>query len=700
MPANSNCCDFTGWYRGALVSGARWTGSRWNRAARLTGCALVAGNISARADSLDAIPLPAGGYAGSASAISADGSTVVGSYIDSNNYTAAFYWPGTGTASDLGALGSPSGGTAANAVSADGSVVVGTSGSQAFRWTAGGGMTPIPLLSGGFYSSGFGVSGDGAIVVGQSQNGAGWREAFYWTSGTGSVGLGTLDSGPNIFAESSANAISANGQVIVGFTSSDAYPDSHEAFRWKAGTMTGLGTLNGSGIGTYSVAKAVNADGSVIVGQSSSNTVVNPIFGVSGEAFRWTQGGGMVGLGAINPTDFESAALAVSADGSVVVGYSVDQTFTWQAFRWKADTGMKSVLSLLAAAGVNVTGWSLDQANGVSADGNTIVGSGTDPNGDGQAWIARFSPVFGPGLITPEIVARSFAGLAALPQAGNGRLDAQLGVQAELAANHNCGACAFAYGTGGTVPGDPFGAGALGAKRDLAPNVAIGASVGAQYGQTGLVYNGSVRSTGGLASAFAAYTPERGLQLLGAVTAERVSADITRGYLNGNSPASSSGSTNGYGFGGLLRAGWAFTPAPMLRVTPFASYSATRVHFDGWTETTGVFPARFDAIDQTAQMVRLGGDVRYTWAPGTWAFGGLNWAHRIDNMPATVSGSLIGLFSLNVPGAVLDRDYLETTIGLRLPLGPAGAVSASGSVVASANNPATFLGRVIVSQAF
>lgn len=668
--------------------------------ATIAGLALTVGSTGASADSLNSIPLPAGGYAGSTSAISADGSTVVGSYIDSNNYLAGFYWPGTGTATDIGALGSPSGGTVANAVSANGSVVVGTSSSQAFRWTASGGMAAIPFLSGGFYSYGFGVSGDGTITVGQSQNGAGWREAFYWTSTTGTVGLGTLDSGPNIFAESSANAISTNGQVIVGATSSDAYVDSHEAFRWKAGTMTGLGTLNGTGPGNYSVANAVNADGSVVVGQSSSNTVINPIFGTSGEAFRWTQSGGMVGLGALNPTDFESSALAVNADGSVVVGYSIDQNFTFNAFRWKADTGMKSVLSLLAAAGVNVTGWSLEQANGVSADGNVIVGSGTDPDGNGQAWIARFSPVFGTGLITPDIAARSFAGLAALPQAGNGRLDAQLGAQVDLADNHNCRACVFAYGIGGSVPGDPFGAGVLGARRELAPDTAVGASVGAQYGRTSLVYDGSVRSTGGLASTFVAYAPERGPQLLAAMTAERVAADITRGYLNGSSPASSEGSTNGYGYGGLIRAGWSFMPSPTLRVTPFVSYSATRMHFDGWTEMSGVFPARFDAINQTAQMIRLGSDVRYTWAVGSWVFGGINWARRVDNVPASISGELIGLFSLNVPGAVLDRDYLETTVGLRLPFGAAGAISTSGSIVASANNPASFLGRVIVSQAF
>jgi len=154
------------------------------------------------ADSLDAIPRPAGGYSGEARAISA---------------TAAPSSAAISTAQQIAGLltgrhrnrDQPRRARLAlrrhhgERSQRERSVVVGTSNSQAFRWTTGG-MTPVPLLSGGLYSYGFGVSGDGAIVVGQSQNGAGWREAFYWINGAvSSVAMGTLDSGPSIFAESS-----------------------------------------------------------------------------------------------------------------------------------------------------------------------------------------------------------------------------------------------------------------------------------------------------------------------------------------------------------------------------------------------------------------------------------------------------------------------------------------------------------------
>jgi uncharacterized membrane protein len=100
------------------------------------------------------------------------------------------------------------------------------------------------------------------------------------------------------------------------------------------------------------------------------------------EAFRWTQAGGMVGLGT------SSVANAVNADGTVLVGYSVGIG----AFRWTQAGGMESVQALLTAKGVSTTGWTLERAQGVSADGQVIVGIGTDPNGRTQGWIARLGP--------------------------------------------------------------------------------------------------------------------------------------------------------------------------------------------------------------------------------------------------------------------------------------------------------------------
>lgn len=42
--------------------------------------------------------------------------------------------------------------------------------------------------------------------------------------------------------------------------------------------------------------------------------------GESAEAFRWTSDGGMVGLGDLPGGRFDSFAIGVSADGSVIVG--------------------------------------------------------------------------------------------------------------------------------------------------------------------------------------------------------------------------------------------------------------------------------------------------------------------------------------------------------------------------------------------
>jgi hypothetical protein len=49
---------------------------------------------------------------------------------------------------------------------------------------------------------------------------------------------------------------------------------------------------------------------------------------------------------------------------------------------------MQSLESVLAEQGLNLPGWSLDQAMAISADGTTIVGLGHAPSGATEAWIA------------------------------------------------------------------------------------------------------------------------------------------------------------------------------------------------------------------------------------------------------------------------------------------------------------------------
>ena len=265
--------------------------------------------------------------------------------------------------------------SSANGVSADGSVVVGISnignGNEAFRWTQATGMVGLGNLSGWNSSSASGVSADGSVVVGTASPTGPDGEVFRWTQATGMVGLGNLFGG----YLSRSPGVSADGSVVVGYSTSN-----YEASRWTQATGTvGLGNLEWASFGE---ALGVSADGSVVVGYSSND--------LSFEAFRWTQQTGMVGLGHFPSVDFRFFSLAsgVSGDGSVVVGYSESANGD-EAFIWNSTQGMRSLQQVLTNDyGLDLTGWFLDRANAISADGLTVVGFGTNPDGLTEAWIA------------------------------------------------------------------------------------------------------------------------------------------------------------------------------------------------------------------------------------------------------------------------------------------------------------------------
>jgi probable HAF family extracellular repeat protein len=146
--------------------------------------------------------------------------------------------------------------------------------------------------------------------------------------------------------------------------------------------MVGLGDLPGGAFS--SAANAVSADGSVIVGSSESASGTS----TGTQAFRWTSDGGMVGLGDLPGGVFLSAAFGVSADGSVAVGQGTSASGT-EAFIWDAPNGIRRIRDvLLPEVGAALDGWNLQVARGISADGRTVVGVGTNPNGDGEGWLA------------------------------------------------------------------------------------------------------------------------------------------------------------------------------------------------------------------------------------------------------------------------------------------------------------------------
>jgi uncharacterized membrane protein len=183
------------------------------------------------------------------------------------------------------------------------------------------------------------------------------EEAFVLTP-SGLQLLGTLPA-----RESYARGISGDGTVTVGASYVLANGD-YEAFRWtKGGGVRGLGRLEP---GAFSSASDASADGSIIVGGATLDA--------RARAFVWTERGGMRAIA--HPPGFEGAsgAAGITPDGRVVVGsmwpdLGLAPHFHTPgfAFRWTNEGGMVNIGRPVGTTSVHPTG--------VSDDGGTIVGT-------------------------------------------------------------------------------------------------------------------------------------------------------------------------------------------------------------------------------------------------------------------------------------------------------------------------------------
>ena len=89
-----------------------------------------------------------------------------------------------------------------------------------FIWTQSGGLQSLPPAAGATGTSAWGVSGNGAVVVGSFKDRSGQWRAYRWTRSTGAQDLNTLlrALGVNLtgWTLESAEAISSDGSTIVG----------------------------------------------------------------------------------------------------------------------------------------------------------------------------------------------------------------------------------------------------------------------------------------------------------------------------------------------------------------------------------------------------------------------------------------------------------------------------------------------------
>jgi len=217
------------------------------------------------------------------------------------------------------------------------------------------------------------LSSDGRVIGGtcESTRDSGVTHPCLWTEAGGFERIGedaTFGTGPQI------TALSADGSVAVGALGGDLFT-SGEAFRWTRDTgFVPLGMLAGGSV-SMSAALAVSADGSVVFGRSATALGI--------EAFRWTASDGLQGLGKT------AAALSASDDGSVVVVIT----------ECSADAIGVSPCSHVWREGV---GWSpVPDANfwaaGLSGNGAVVLGAsfaGWQP--------AIWNPISGTTLLGPD----------------------------------------------------------------------------------------------------------------------------------------------------------------------------------------------------------------------------------------------------------------------------------------------------------
>ena len=317
--------------------------------------------------------LPGGLFNSSASDVSADGRVVVGTSHSLNGSQEAFRWERLPSGSIMVGLGSLVSGqpfffSQALGVNADGSVVVGWTRSpgphefEGFRWTAATGTTGM----GGREC--FDIATDGTIV------GSRWTEytcnkitfpvgseAAVWPGGAGPVGLGFLAMGGAL--QSGAVCVSENAGLIAGnsrWTLPDSCAFTNVGVQWSGGGMSQIGAPPGA-------ITDVSPDGAALVGLSG--------------------GSGFVRINGTMTTLPGTLPRAVSSGGAVVVG---NFTSPQVAFVWDAGNGTRNLKTVLEVEyGLDLTGWTLQTAQGISNDGATVVGTGLNRSGQTEAWIAH-----------------------------------------------------------------------------------------------------------------------------------------------------------------------------------------------------------------------------------------------------------------------------------------------------------------------
>lgn len=649
--------------------------------------------------------------------ISADGLHGIGFGKNDLNIFQGSVFNFDGTTSNILLFSTPNRLTIPSAINANGTVVVGYyddgAGGPGFRWVkdnsgspSGGTFTQLAYLPGGVGGAAQGINYAGDVMVGKSNDGVS-DVAVRWVSdnagGFTITSLGSLPGGYDSYALG-ANAV---GDVVIG--SSRNNTGQFEAYRWQVdtsgspsgGTMRGLGFL---GSDTSSYASGVNASGNVVVGESVSGT--------GPQAFRWVldnsgtpSGGTMSGLGFL-AGGTRSSATAVNASGDVVVGRS-EVASNQIAFRWTVTGGMQSVEAWLSQSNVPMAGLvRLSEANGVSADGNTVVGRAVNSHGNTEGFIARVSAnVAETGIVGLADLGNSVSQTLAI----SGQMDSLAGtmlngahhrtlIDSAISNGDNCGWVSGDLGRVYRQANGYIGMAEVGACHRLAGDaLMVGVGVGSSHADLDLANNGHSRLQGtyGLAE-IDWQIPNTSLvaSLLGSYG--QWAANLKRGYaISGTQPSNGSTDVNVYSVRSRIDWQNAFYLGH-VSFTPRLAYTVTRSEVDGYQEKGGSAPASFSDQNHTSQEARLGLTGKYSLNEKVTLMAHGEAVHRFDSHGASYQANINALgigINMKQSGNRVQQDWVRIGAEIDYKINQSNVINAS-SFIATAGQDADITAAV------
>lgn len=233
-------------------------------------------------------------------------------------------------------------------------------------WTFLGINPEYPDLNDDLYNSVWGMSDDGATIVGMQIH-EGWSAtAFKWTVSDGYQNIGN-----SLEYDSRASGISRNGEIIYGWASSEM--GFWSPVVWHDDTFTLLYT-DGDG-----EAMCASAEGTYVAGILAES------------AFIWSENGGIETFGT-----YDDYPTIVMEDGSAFGFTGVFPAFIRRAFYKDPQGNMSTFNDYAQARGMqNAQDWIFYSVNDVTPDGNKFIGAGINPDGQDVSFLLEFSSTVG-----------------------------------------------------------------------------------------------------------------------------------------------------------------------------------------------------------------------------------------------------------------------------------------------------------------